>query len=168
MKLAWIAFAALGVCTAIVPAHADDTKTMAVFDVTFIDTSTEGQLNGVREDEVERLKKFNEQLHQKLMEAGYELVDLTPVAEEIARTTNPAQCNGCAVKMGKELGADLVVTSEVQKVSNLILAINIAVYDVDSKKLIRIGAADVRGNNDNSWLRGQRWLLKNRILKEKP
>ena len=149
-------------------ALASDAKTIALFDTHFNDTSTEGQMNGVREDEVVRLKLFDDTLREKLEEAGYELVPLDPVTEELERVANPANCNGCAVRMGEELGVDLVFTSEVQKVSNLILAFNLAVYDVETKKLIRIGSADIRGNNDESWLRGQRWLLKNRILTEKP
>lgn len=167
--------ARLGVATLIAAslaggiAAADDAKkSIAVFDVNFIDSSTEGDINGVRQDEVERLKKFDVQLREKLEEAGYELVDLAPVGERIERTLNTAQCNGCAVDMGKELNADLVVTSEIQKVSNLILAINIAVYDVETENMIRIGSADIRGNDDRSWLRGQKWLLENRILTEKP
>lgn len=151
-----------------VPANAQNAKRVALFETHFNDTSTEGDLNGIRDDEHARLELFDDTLRQKLTEAGYDLLDISPLAEEIDRIVNVANCNGCAVRMGEKLDADLVVTSEVQKVSNLILAINLAVYDVKTGKLIRLGSADIRGNTDTSWLRGQRWLLKNRILTDKP
>jgi hypothetical protein len=59
-----------------------------------------------------------------------------------------------------------VVSGIVQKTSNLILSFAITVKDVRSGKVIRAGQVDIRGNNDESWLRGVRWVVKNRLLAE--
>jgi hypothetical protein len=32
--------------------------------------------------------------------------------------------------------------------------------------VVRAGQVDIRGNNDEMWLRGVRWLVKNRLLTE--
>ena len=50
--------------------------------------------------------------------------------------------------------------------SELVLNIRILVRDVRSGKIIGAFNADIRGNNDKSWMRGLDWLLKHRILPE--
>jgi hypothetical protein len=38
------------------------------------------------------------------------------------------------------------------------------VREVTSGRLTRVLQADIRGNTDESWLRGIRWLVANRLL----
>jgi hypothetical protein len=52
----------------------------------------------------------------------------------------------------------------VQKVSNLILNINIRVSNAQSGQVLAAASADIRGNTDESWTRGVEWLVKNRLL----
>jgi hypothetical protein len=52
----------------------------------------------------------------------------------------------------------------VQKVSNLILNINLEVRDVADGHVLRAGSVDIRGNTDETWARGLAWLLRHRIL----
>lgn len=136
----------------------------AFFGVTFIDTSTEGEINGVRPDETARVEMISGYIADALRDQGIELVDLAPVQEELDRTRNPAKCNGCDIAMARELGADYSIVSEVQKVSNLILAINIYVRDAETGDQIAGQAVDIRGNNDESWTRGARYILENNIF----
>jgi hypothetical protein len=56
----------------------------------------------------------------------------------------------------------------VQKVSNLILNINLYVRDVATTKMLKVGSVDIRGNTDESWFRGLRYLVKNRMYKTAP
>jgi hypothetical protein len=86
------------------------------------------------------------------------------VADELASVMNPSQCNGCDAKLARALGADLAVTAEVQKVSNLILTINVYVREAGSGTLLRMGNADIRSNTDESWRRGVDYVLRNRIF----
>jgi hypothetical protein len=58
------------------------------------------------------------------------------------------------------------VVSEVQKVSNLILAINLYVFDAATGEQLRGQAVDVRGNTDDSWLRGMRSILTRNVFPE--
>ena len=64
----------------------------------------------------------------------------------------------------EQLGADLAITGTVQKVSNLILNMNIYLRDARSGRLVTFMNADFRGNTDESWARTTSYLLRNRLL----
>ena len=68
------------------------------------------------------------------------------------------------MQLALKLGADLAVTGVVQKVSALILNINIYVRDTHSGQLIASMSVDLRGNTDESWSRAMNYLLRNRLL----
>lgn len=139
---------------------------IAFFGISFIDTSTEGAVNGVREDETERLKMLEDYVASRLTERGFELVDVSPVETEINRVANVADCNFCDVLMARKLGADYSAVGEVQKVSNLILSMNLVFRDVEEGQHVRGMSVDIRGNNDDSWRRGMRYILKNNVFRE--
>jgi Protein of unknown function (DUF2380) len=139
----------------------------AFFGLNFVDTSTEGAINGVRADETARIAMAASLVADDLAARGFELVPIEPVAEKLARISNTAHCNGCDVAMAAELGADYALTGEVQKVSNLILNINLYLRDARSGEMVRGGSVDIRGNTDESWQRGVRYLLKNLIFRDK-
>ena len=52
----------------------------------------------------------------------------------------------------------------VQKVSNLILNMNIYLRDVHTGQIVTAVSADLRGNTDESWSRAMSYLLRNRLL----
>jgi hypothetical protein len=52
----------------------------------------------------------------------------------------------------------------VQKVSNLILNINVYIRDGYTGQLVTSKSADLRGNTDESWFRAASYLLRNRLL----
>ena len=146
--------------------HAEERR-VAVFNFELIDTSLEGEVNGARSDETERLAMISNLLRQKLEESDrYVVVDETPAATQIEDAGYLHSCNGCEAKIARELGAELAITGTVQKVSNLILNINLYVRDAESKKQLRAMSADIRGNTDQSWSRGVSYLVKNRLLRK--
>lgn len=144
-------------------ALAEGAKT-AVFDLEFFDSSLEGEIKGPRADEQERLARTTEELRRRLAASGrYELVDTAALQKEI-HGSNLQACGGCDVRFARALGADLAVTGLVQKVSNLILNLNIFVRDAHTGKLVDAASVDMRGNTDESWSRALAWLLRNRLL----
>lgn len=147
-----------------VPAAGEKAKTAAILGVTLIDTSTEGDYFGPREDEAARVEMLENRLAEAFAEQGYRAIDAAPVAERVEGVTNIARANGLDVRLARELGADLAVTGEVQKVSNLILTINVIVRDARDGELLRAGNADIRSNTDRSWTRGVDYVLRNRIF----
>jgi hypothetical protein len=137
----------------------------AVFDFELVDTSLEGEMMGKSAVETARLKMLSDRLRDALAASGtYEIVDIAPFREEAFRS-NLQSCGGCDRRMARELGAEVAVTGVVQKVSNLILNINIYIRDAATGALLDGGSADIRSNTDESWTRGLDWLLKHRILK---
>jgi hypothetical protein len=145
------------------PLRAEQRK-IAVFDFELIDTSLQGEVDGPRKDENERLARAAEQLRHALAESGqFQVLDIAPVTDA-AHNSNLQACGGCDVKLAEQLGADLAVTGVVQKVSNLILNMNIYLRDVHSGKAVAVMSADLRGNTDESWTRTMGWLIRNRVL----
>src|SRR5215475_14417084 len=139
-------------------------QSVAVFDFELIDTSLEGAIRGARPDEQERLARLSDQLRQLLGAAGrFSLVDITPIARE-AQASNLQACGGCDIRLAQRIGAELGITGTVQKVSNLILNMNIYVRDASSGATIAAMSADMRGNTDETWSRALDWLVRNRLL----
>ncbi len=139
---------------------------VAFLGITLVDTSTEGDYFGAREDEAARIELIERVVRDRFEAEGPRFVDTAPVAEELGRTRNPAHCNGCEVRMGGKLGADLVLVGQVQKVSNLILAIDLALRDVATGRFLRGQSVDIRSNTDESWRRGVDYILKYNVFAE--
>ena len=130
--------------TALAPLRAAEPPRLAVFDLELIDSSLDGQMYGTRADERDRLSRAGDQLRKALAESGkFQILDISPV-NAAAHQSNLQACGGCDVKLARQLDADLEITGVVQKVSNLILNININMYlrDVQSGRLV---AADRGG-----------------------
>jgi hypothetical protein len=149
-----------------VPAASAEPAKTAVFGLELIDTSQEAE-RGVREDQTRRLDLASAELRGLLAASPQlQLVDLTPKLDAIRQKAPLHKCNGCDEDLARELGADLAVTGVVQKTSNLILSFAITVKEARSGKVIRAGQVDIRGNTDDNWLRGIRWIVRNRLLAE--
>jgi len=137
-------------------------QSVAVFDFELIDTSLEGAVRGARADEQERLARVSDQLRKILRNSGrFSLV--APIARE-AQASNLQACGGCDMRFAKRIGAELAITGTVQKVSNLILNMNIYVRDASTGATIAAMSADMRGNTDETWSRTLDWLVRNRLL----
>jgi len=141
-----------------------DQPRVAVFDFELLDTSLQGELEGLRKDEQARLTQAAQQLREALASSGrFQVLDIGPVADA-AHNSNLQACGGCDVKLAEKLGADIAVTGVVQKISNLIINMNIYLRDAHSGKLMTVMSADMRGNTDESWTRTMNWLIHNRVL----
>ena len=161
------ALAALATLLAVTSAHAE-TRKIAVFNFDLIDDSQEGEINGVRADETQRLVLISDELRRLLKEDGrYQAVDLTPIAADIEKAKPMYRCNGCEDALARKVGADYLMIGTVQKVSNLILNVNLYVRDVNQAKIIQGMSSDIRSNSDDSWLHGIRWVVKNQLFADK-
>ena len=133
-----------------------------IFDFELIDTSLEGATNGPRAEA--RLARLGDQLRALVTSSGkLEVIDIAPVRSE-ARKASLQACGGCDADFAEELGAELSITGTVQKVSNLILNINLYVRIVDTRAPLVAMSADIRGNTDESWARGLEYLVRTRFL----
>lgn len=139
---------------------------VAVFDPELYDTSGEG----VREEQQKRLAMIGERLRAALRESDrFEVVDTAPVRAKLQGGPSLRTCATCAPDAAAELGADLALMTTVHKVSNLILSITVAMREASPGTGTRaLHSAEIRGNTDESWNHGLRWLLRNRLLATPP
>ncbi len=138
---------------------------IAIFDAELHDTSGEG----LREDQARRLALVTEELRRALSASGrYEVVDVAPARPRLETGPSLWSCATCAPAAAAELGADLALVTVVNKVSNLILSITLVEMEAGAAGGARraVHSAEIRGNTDESWVRGLRWLLRNRLLRE--
>jgi Protein of unknown function (DUF2380) len=154
----------LSILVSLVPLHAAEPPRLAVFDFEMIDTSLPGQFYGPQADEHDRLLRIGDVVRKELGESGkFRIVDIAPV-NAAAHQSNLQACGGCDVKLARQLDADLDMTGVVQKVSNLILNVNVYLRDVHTGRLVAAASVDMRGNTDESWSRATRYLIRERLL----
>ncbi len=151
-------------------AHADITAPLqpgarvAFLGLTLLDTSAAAAYDGQRQDELGRMRAIEQLVRDRLSAEGFDLVPIDPVMAELDNTTNPADCNKCELRMGAKLDADYVLVGEVQKVSELILSMNLVLRSVSTGAMARGRSVDIRGNTDESWQRGIRYILQNHFF----
>ena len=102
----------------------------------------------VTPQETARLTALDKQTAAAFAAHGYQVVDTAPIADRLQALDSLRGCNGCDLDLGRALHADLEAFGWVQKVSNLILNINLEVHDVLSGRLVDAGSVDIRGNTD--------------------
>ena len=163
MRVFWKIATALPLGMLLASAHAAEPK-VAVFDFELVDTSLEGATYGPRADQQARLAQITDQLRDQLAKSGrVTVVDVTPVAAQ-ARAANLRNCGGCDAQFASQIGADFALIGWVQKVSNLILNMNIVVRDVKTGRVISVKSVDMRGNTDETWSRAMDWLIRYDLL----
>jgi Protein of unknown function (DUF2380) len=148
-------------------ASAAEPARLAVFDFELIDSSLQGEMQGIDPADQARLRMIEAELRQRLAESGrFVLVDTAPAADQIDAAGVLWSCNGCELGIARRLDAELALVGWVQKVSNLILNLNVVIRDTSTREQVFAASVDIRGNTDESWQHGIRYLLKNRLLRE--
>ncbi len=159
-RCAAISFALLAYGNAFIASANAEPQRLALFDFELIDSSLEGP----QAAQDHRLAMIDQRLRDALAKSDrYALVDIGPVRPELGTSPSLHSCNGCDLDYGRKLGATLVMAGTVQKVSNLILNLNLYLKDVATGRTLAGGSVDIRGNTDESWNHGLDYLLRNRL-----
>ena len=113
-----------------------------------------------------RMVKIEQMFKARLTESGrFRFAEIGPdLKARISAGQPPGECGGCEVEYGKELGTEQIAWINVQKVSNLILNLNVYMADVAANKITFVRSVDTRGNTDESWERSLNFLLKRYLL----
>ena len=151
-----------------VGAKADPVTTVAFLGVQFLNDH-EGD-EPTTDAERARLAAIASVFQQKLEASGHYRFIGVPDAtrSQIAEGPVIGSCGGCEFRYGADAKSDRVAWLVVQKVSNLILNLNVYVGDVPAHKLTFVHSVDIRGNTDESWTRGISYLVKNYVLPAAP
>lgn len=167
--VAWVMFEVLTAgwaasAAAARPTSMSDPQSVAFLGVRFINDNE--ALEPTTDAERARLKAIEQIFRMQLEDSGrYRFFALpATVKARIAGGQPIGECGGCEIELGKELGAELIAWINIQKVSNLILNMNVYMADVASEKMTFVRSVDIRGNTDESWSRSLNYLLKNYLL----
>ncbi|HVY57229.1 MAG TPA: DUF3280 domain-containing protein [Xanthobacteraceae bacterium] len=136
-----------------------DVPRVAFLGFSLINTSLEATTPAERQ----RLVMLDDLLRSKIEQTGCcRLVPVPPeVQKDIATAAAITDCNGCERDYARRAGADWAAWGTVQKVSNLILNINLYMEDARSGKMEFVKSVDIRGNTDESWRHGLDYMLRN-------
>ena len=144
-------------------AAAAEPPKVAVFDFKFVNTSGAAD----SPEELARTARLTTQLQAGLSaNSRYTVLDVSPVRPKLARVDSIRGCNGCQLDLARELGGDQSAYGWVQKVSNLILNVTVVIEDAATGRVIKADSVDIRGNTDESWTRGLRYLLNERFFRD--
>jgi hypothetical protein len=118
--------------------------------------------------EDQRIRILDDLFEQKLDASHrFRLVPIPPdVRAEISAGPDISNCNGCQRDWARRAGADWAAWGTVQKVSNLILNINVYMEDARTGKPQFVKSVDIRGNSDETWRRGLNYLLRHYLFGE--
>lgn len=147
------------------PAAPADLPSIAVLNFELIDDNHNPL---TKEATQARLVRATAQLQEELGSRGlYRVVDAGPSQALQADLRNQQaylyQCTDCVQQVGKLLGTDLVMTTWVQKVSELILNLNVEIHDIEAKKVVLTKSVDMRSNVDESWMRAVSYLVRDMV-----
>ena len=157
-------------CAALWIVHAQangaELKTIAILDFELVDDQHELSPATI---EYQRLRAIRDQLQAEFAKSQlYHVVDLRPASDLIKKYQSETQlhkCNGCELEIARSLHADRVLIGWVQKVSNLILNINIRIEDAATGAVLLTKSVDLRGNTDETWRRGVSYLVRSMVEK---
>jgi hypothetical protein len=138
-------------------------RSIAVIDCTLIDDNASYNDADTNRAQQARVSLISDDLRAQLRDRQlFHVADNTPASGMIAQLGGAQDmnaCNGCELQVGRKLGVERVGVCWVQKVSNLIININLRVEDVATGRAMFQGSVDIRGNTDLSWRRGVKALV---------
>lgn len=145
---------------------------VAVFPFDLRDAEQAGEIvPQYKPEDLRRLKVVAEELKTLLSkDPRFGAVDLAPYAAEIEKASPFDKCEGCEVAIAAKAGADLAVTGFVDKLSDALISLQLFARDAKTGEMKKAMSAEIRGNTDELWLHGLRWLWRNRFAppEEKP
>lgn len=164
VRPAMLPCALLLVACAFVEADAAPPPRIAVFGFSLDNTSPADSTK----EELARTERMGRDFAADLQKSTlYDVVDTTEAAKSLALQPDVWKCNGCERPVAAKLGATLAAYGWIQKVSNLILNLNIVIEDVKTGRQVGGGSVDIRGNTDESWDHGLKFLLEEHVFPQK-
>jgi hypothetical protein len=133
--------------------EAAEKRRILLLDMQFDSSATEGQTKSMEAQDRARLAKVAERLISRFeASADYEVVDAPEVAKEIA-SYNLGACGRCELMLGRKAGADFVMVGSIQKLSAMLMNVQVIVYSVADGGAVAAGAGVIHSNTDADWMR---------------
>ncbi|WP_181707273.1 DUF2380 domain-containing protein [Chthonobacter rhizosphaerae] len=141
--------------------------------VILLDTQYEaegaGETDETRAADLKRVEMIEERLkaHVAAATADYAVVENEAVSAEI-NDYNLGSCGRCELALGRKAGADFVMITTVQKVSSILINLQVFVYSVADGSTVAAGGTVLHANTDADWRRGIDSIARNRLNLPKP
>jgi hypothetical protein len=144
--------------------------TVAMVDFDLVDTSLQGEMMpSSSKPDIKRLERTEKQIRDQINNSKYFKVigdETTARINEQLRQNQVYlhECNGCEMRVGKAVDSEYVLVGWVQKVSNLILNLNLVLRKVPGDEDIVGASVDMRGNTNEAWSRAATYLLEHNFF----
>lgn len=120
---------------------------------------------GSSPDVTAALAQSTEEAKQQLLQSGrYSLIDTAGADIGAAKGQGLRNCGGCEAGIAMKLGAEQALIGVVTKLSMTEYVVQLQVSDARKSAVISKLSTDLRMGASDSWFRGVRWLMKNRLL----
>lgn len=164
------AFSVVAVLMAVTLAFDAQARSSAPRSIVFLGVVFQNDNEGLEpttDEERARISALEKQFVTSLQRSGrYAVLPVAPeLSAKIAAGQTLGACSGCEIAYGKEAKVQDVAWIEVQKVSNLILNMNVYIGNVETGTYDFKHSVDIRGNTDESWQRSLKYLLDNYLFK---
>ena len=136
---------------------------VAVFRFELIDTSGADPKPG----HAEWLDGVTQIIQDGFVQYGFPTSDLTPAQAEIEDGKPLYGCNGCFLDIAKQHQWDWAVVGVVRKVSELILGMQVMVFEAETEQVLFHRIISFRGDNWKAWERAAKWLVRHKLKKLK-
>ncbi|SFV27046.1 DUF3280 domain-containing protein [Hyphomicrobium facile] len=148
---------------AAMPAHADPQR------IAFLGIQMQNDNEGYEptsDAERNRMRLVSAAFKKMLADSGKYTFVSVPATEQQKIEAGQAVgvCGGCEFDYGRNLNVERVAWIRVQKISNLILNLNVYIADVPNQRIGFVHSVDLRNNTDESWIRGIHYLVQNYLL----
>jgi hypothetical protein len=158
----WVAYAAADS----LPSTTPPIK-IAVFEFELEDFSAAGQAKAVAA-ETSYLALATDEAEQQLRASGrYTVIDAVHSDISAAKGQGLRNCGGCEAPIALSLGADQALIGVVTKISMTEYTVRFRISSAQNGGPISTYSTDLRMGADDSWSRGVRWLMQNRMLASK-
>jgi hypothetical protein len=142
---------------------------MAVFPFELMDFSAAAPYVAPDDIDREQLRLSTEEARRLIAESGrYQLVDVGPVNEQIAKAGPLRDCGGCEAGIAAALAADQSMIGIVTRITRMEYAVTYKIRDIRSGGLVDVQQTDLRMGANVAWSRGARWLIQRRLLDRTP
>ena len=161
------AVACFGFAVLVTPTFAQQPPSVALLGIDFQNDNEAHEPTSAAERE--RLEQLGVEFRTALEQSGQFAVKRVPdaLAAQISAGQTLGACGGCEIDYGAQLAVDEVAWINVQKVSNLILNLNVYMADVRDGKMTFVRSVDIRGNTDETWTRSLSYLIRNYLLPDR-
>jgi len=157
------AFCWTGYAVADVPVTSTAPIKIAVFAFELEDFSAAGEQGSP--NETSYLAQSTAEAKQQLLQSGrYSLIDTAAADIGAANKLGLRNCGGCEAPIAMKLGADQALIAVVTKISMTEYVVTLRVSDARNGEVISSFTTGLRMGANESWFRGVRWLMKNRML----